>query len=120
MQDPRPILKPSSALVTIKVVHTLVWALFAGCILAIPLMSWLGRHRAAAWLVAIVACECIVLVANRMRCPLTSVAARYTDDRRTNFDIYLPQWLAYYNKLIFGTLYFAGVVYFFLTWPWAD
>jgi hypothetical protein len=29
-----------------------------------------------------------------MRCPLTGIAARYTDDRRDNFDIYLPPWLA--------------------------
>jgi hypothetical protein len=41
----------------------------------------------------------------------TAVAARYTDDRRANFDIYLPEWLARQNKEIFGPLYAAGVVY---------
>jgi hypothetical protein len=51
-----------------------------------------------------------VLLFNRMRCPLTGVAARYTDDRRDNFDIYLPEWLARHNKTIFGTLYVAGVL----------
>jgi hypothetical protein len=98
-------------LVAIKIVHTVVWAIFAGCILAIPVVSWLGHHRAAGWLAAIVAGEVLVLVLNRMRCPLTAVAARYTDDRRANFDIYLPEWLARHNKLIFGGLYVVGVVY---------
>jgi len=103
-------------LVTIKVVHTLVWAIFAACIIAIPVVSWLGNHRAAAWLAAIVAGEVAVLVLNRMRCPLTDVAARHTGDRRANFDIYLPEWLARYNKLIFGVLYAAGLVFAFIRW----
>ncbi len=38
--------------------------------------------------------EVAVLAFNGMRCPLTDLAARYTDDRRDNFDIYLPLWLA--------------------------
>jgi len=28
-----------------------------------------------------------------------------------NFDIYLPEWLARYNKQIFGPLYAVGVAY---------
>ena len=43
-------------------------------------------------------------------CPLTSIAARYTDDRRANFDIYLPEWLARHNKAVFGALYVAGIL----------
>lgn len=44
------------------------------------------------------------------------MAARYTDDRRDNFDIYLPVWLARYNKLIFGPLYFVGVAFALARW----
>ena len=73
---------PSIALRAIKVVHTLVWALFAGCILAMPISSWLGNHRLAVWLGAAVCFEIAVLLVNRMACPLTGVAARHTDDRR--------------------------------------
>jgi hypothetical protein len=40
---------------------------------------------------------------NASRCPL------HTDDRRDNFDIYLPLLMARYNKEIFGTLYVAGL-----------
>ena len=95
----------------IKLLHTAVWAVFAGCIVAIPVLAWQGRFRAAAVLAGIVLGEVAVLWLNRWRCPLTAVAARYTDDRRANFDIYLPEWLARYNKQIFGPLYAAGVAY---------
>jgi hypothetical protein len=46
----------------------------------------------------------LVLIANGGRCPLTTLAARYTMDRRDNFNIYLPEWLARHNKLIFGSI----------------
>lgn len=101
----------STQLKIVKTVHTIAWALFAGCILAIPIASWRGEHQLAAWLAAIVAGEVVVLLLNHWSCPLTAVAARYTEDRRPNFDIYLPEWLAKHNKLIFGVLYLAGLVY---------
>ena len=58
----------------------------ATCILAIPLASWQGHHAAAAWLIAIVRVEVAILVVNGWRCPLTSLAARYTKERHDNFD----------------------------------
>ena len=97
------------ALRTIKIAHTAVWAVFAGCVLAIPVLTWSGATRYAAFCAAAVAVEVLVLAFNRWRCPLTDVAARYTSDRRDNFDIYLPEWLARHNKAIFGTLYLAGM-----------
>ena len=57
-----------------------------------------------------------MLAANGWRCPLTAVASRYTDERRDNFDIYLPNWLASHNKLIFGALYVAGVAFALARW----
>jgi hypothetical protein len=51
-----------------------------------------------------------------MRCPLTDVAARYTDERADNFDIYLPLWLARYNKQIFGPLFAAGLLFTLARW----
>jgi hypothetical protein len=125
MQDPlgiivmklqTPTAARSAPLKVIKAAHTIVWAFFAACILAIPFASWRGEHRVAAWLAAIVFFEVAILVLNRWRCPLTSVAARYTADRRANFDIYLPEWLATHNKSIFGALYFVGVVFVLVHW----
>lgn len=93
----------------IKAAHTVVWAFFAGCIVAIPVASSLGRFTVAAWLAAAVLVEVAILLFNAWSCPLTAVAGRYTADRRANFDIYLPEWLARHNKSVFGMLYVGGV-----------
>ena len=95
----------------VKTVHTLVWALFAGSIIAIPVCAALGNLKLAWGLVSFVLLEVAILLANRMRCPLTDVASRFTTDRRDNFDIYLPLWLARHNKVVFGGLYLAGVIH---------
>jgi hypothetical protein len=84
--------------------------------LAIPLFTWRARLEPAGLFAAIVAVEVIVLVLNRMSCPLTGVAARYTSERRANFDIYLPEWLARNNKAILGTLYCAAVLFLLARW----
>ena len=95
---------------SIKLLHTAVWALFAGCVLAIPVLSWRGELGYAALCAIVVAGEVLVLAFNQWRCPLTGVVARYTGDRRDNFDIYLPEWLARHNKVIFGSLYVGGLI----------
>ncbi|REJ85756.1 MAG: hypothetical protein DWQ36_08235 [Acidobacteria bacterium] len=101
----------------VKMLHTAAWAFFVACILAIPVATLLGRRTLALVFVAIVAVEVVVLLFNRMACPLTAVAARYTEDRRANFDIYLPEWLARHNKTLFGTLYIASIVLLLVRWP---
>ena len=103
-------------LVLIKLVHTLAWAFFASCILAIPVAAGFGRFDEALFLIGIVSIEVVILIVNNWRCPLTPVAARFTTDRRDNFDIYLPEWLARHNKTIFGVLYGAGVLLTLARW----
>ena len=97
-------------------VHTAVWAVFASAILAIPVAVSLGRRELAFNLIAVVSIECLVLAFNGLRCPLTDIAAHYTDDRRPNFDIYLPAWLARHNKTIFGTLFAGALVFTAISW----
>ena len=63
------------------------------------------RFDWAAILTVLILVECGVLALNRGRCPLTNWARRFTDERRDNFDIFLPEWLARHNKAIFGTLF---------------
>jgi hypothetical protein len=96
---------------TVKLVHTIAWAFFAGCILLLPFAAWAERFDLAAALMLVVMVEVLILAFNQFRCPLTAVAARYTEDRQDNFDIYLPLWLARYNKQIFGSLFVAGIVF---------
>jgi len=103
-------------LTVIKLLHTVVWAIFVACILGIFVFAHKGHLTSSLLLIAIVMGEVAVLVWNRMRCPLTDVAARYTTDRAENFDIYLPHWLAKHNKTVFGGLYVVGIAYTIAKW----
>ena len=107
---------PVPALRAIKAFHTLVWAFFAGAIVAIPIATWRDEFAWVAGLIALVLLEVAILAVNRMRCPLTAIAARYTEDRGANFDIYLPLWLAANNKQLFGTLFVAGLLFALFSW----
>lgn len=95
-------------LIAIKLVHTVIWGILAGCILLLPVLAVLQRFRWAAIITVVVLLECALLAINGGRCPLTDLAGRYTVDRAFNFDIYLPNWLAEHNKVLFGILFFAG------------
>ena len=103
-------------LAAIKLLHTAIWAVMAGSILVLPVAAFRRNFRWALILTALIVCECAVLAANRGRCPLTDWAARFTEDRAANFDIYLPEWLARNNKAIFGTLFAVnGLI---VLWRW--
>jgi hypothetical protein len=100
----------------IKLLHTVIWAIMAASIVAVPWAAWFGAFRLAFGLTLLVLGECAVLAVNGGRCPLTDIAACYTEERADNFDIYLPLWLARHNKRIFGFLFVAGELV--LIWQW--
>jgi len=104
------------ALVIVKLAHTAIWAFFVLCILGLPLAAFLRRFDWALGLAVLVLLECCVLALNRGRCPLTNLAERFTEDRSPVSDIYLPVWLARWNKQIFGTLFVLGAI--FTLWQW--
>lgn len=111
-----PTTKQVRVLLWIKLLHTVIWLFFAGCILAIPIAGVQNRFRLATFLTVLVLIECAILVANRWHCPLTDVASRYTDERADNFDIYLPLWLAKWNKTVFGLLFVVGELFVLGRW----
>jgi hypothetical protein len=53
--------------------------------------------------------EIIVLLIFKNNCPLTIVARRYSNSKKANFDIYLPNWLAKNTKLIYTGFLLAFV-----------
>jgi len=114
--DARSDSRRANALVRIRLIHTAAWAFFAGCVLAIPFAAVMRNFRGAAILSGFVLVECAILAMNHGRCPLTNLASRYTDDRRDNFDIYLPLWLARNNKSIFGTIFVLGELLVLALW----
>ena len=106
----------AKGLVGIKLAHTAAWAFFAGCILAIPFAGAVRNFRGAMILSGVVLLECAILAVNRGRCPFTDLASRYTEDRRENFDIYLPRWLARHNKFVFGTIFILSELFVLAMW----
>jgi hypothetical protein len=109
-------LEPAQTLLWIKLLHTAIWLFFASCIVAIPIAGALRQFPLAAVLAGMVLLECIVLAMNRGRCPISNLADQFTKDRRDNFDIYLPAWLARHNKEIFGMLFVVGGSFTLARW----
>ena len=98
-------------LICIKWAHTIVWAVMVAAIFYIFYSGWSGHISTLTYAaLGLIFFETVVLLANKWVCPMTPMARRYTDDARDNFDIYLPEWLAKYNKLIFGTLFIVGLL----------
>ncbi len=71
---------------TIKTLHTLVWAFVVGSIAAVPISAGAQRFDWALGCAGIGLVEVVVLAFNCMQCPLTAIGARYPSDRRPNFD----------------------------------
>ncbi|MBU4054174.1 MAG: hypothetical protein KKA41_07365 [Proteobacteria bacterium] len=116
MKKEKQLISSSGKLKIVKTVHSVIWAFLASCVVAIPFFAWHGEYSIASWLIGIVFIEVAIIAIFGGHCPLTGIAARYTIDRRDNFDIYLPEWLARNNKLIFGSLYVIGVMITVVLW----
>jgi hypothetical protein len=95
----------ASKLVLIKIVHTLIWVffnvvifymLYAVIVNKIDYWLWTGY--------VLIVLEGLTLLVFRFFCPLTIWARRYSDSTKDNFDIYLPNWLAKYTKLIYTSI----------------
>lgn len=92
-------------LIAVKLFHTAVWTFMNVVILYLLSAVITDRIDRWAWIaLVIIGLEFLVLLIFKMACPLTLVARRYSDSTKANFDIYLPEWLARNNKLIYGLL----------------
>lgn len=94
----------------------MVWLFIAGCIVTIPFAAAARFFHASAVLSGVVLFECLILATNRGRCPLTDLAAQHSEERADNFDIYLPLWLARYNKITFGSLFVMSEIFALTRW----
>jgi hypothetical protein len=92
-------------LLLIKIMHTLVWLFFNVVIFYLFYAAVTNKIDVWVWIgLGLFVLEGIVLLIFRMMCPLTVMARKYTDSTKDNFDIFLPNWLAKYTKLIYTTL----------------
>jgi hypothetical protein len=95
----------------IKITHTIIWVFFALCIIMIWVLSFLGYYKETLFPITAIFIEILVLIVNGWHCPLTKLATKYTTQRTSNFDIYLPHWLAKYNMVIFGSLFLGAIIF---------
>ncbi len=98
-------MQKETKLILVKLLHTLVWLFFNVVIFymlyavisnKIDIWLWIGY--------GLVLLEGLVLLLFRFFCPLTLIARKYSDSTKDNFDIYLPNWLAKYTKLIYTSI----------------
>jgi hypothetical protein len=89
----------------LKTVHTIIWIVMA--IANVTAFYWAFVGSFNTWFVVsvtLLGSEIVVIAVNSWHCPLTDVMAKYTMDRKANFDIYLPEWLARNNIKGFSLL----------------
>ena len=98
-------------LIIVKIIHTLIWLFFNAVIFymlyavvndKLDIWLWIGY--------GLILLESITLLMFKFFCPLTLLARRYSNSTKENFDIYLPNWLAKYNKQIYSGIMFIIVV----------
>jgi hypothetical protein len=104
-------LKKSNKLILIKSLHTLVWLFFNVVIFYLLFAAITYKIDKWIWIsIGLIVLEGIVLLIFKMFCPLTIIARKYSDSTKENFDIFLPNWLAKYNKLIYTSIFVIALI----------
>lgn len=102
-------MRNETKLVTIKVIHTIIWLFFNVVIFYMLYAAITNKLDKWLWIgYGLFVLEGLVLLLFKFFCPLTVMARKYSGSTKENFDIYLPNWLAKYNKLIYTSI--LGVI----------
>jgi hypothetical protein len=108
-------MNPQQKLLLLKLLHTVIWLFFVGVIFYILYSGISNRINMYTWIaIGLIVGEGLTLVLFKMFCPITVLARKYSDSDKDNFDIFLPNWLARYNKIIFTSIYVVAVIIVFL------
>jgi hypothetical protein len=98
-------MRSQTKLTIIKTFHTIIWVFFNVVIFYMLYAVIVGKIDRWLWIgYGLFVLEGLTLAAFRFMCPLTVIARKYSDSDRANFDIYLPHWLAKYNKQIYTAI----------------
>jgi len=93
-------------LIRIKIIHTIIWLFFNVVLFYMAYAVIVNKIDVWVWIgIGLIVAEGIVLLIFKKMCPLTIIARKYSDSSKDNFDIYLPNWLAKYNKLIYTSFF---------------
>ncbi len=98
-------MQAETKLTIIKTVHTCIWIFFNAVIFYMLYAVIVNKLDKWLWIgYGLFALEGITLLLFKFFCPLTIMARKYSDSQKDNFDIYLPNWLAKYTKLIYTSI----------------
>jgi hypothetical protein len=98
-------MKGETKLILIKTIHTLIWVFFNVVIFYMLYAVLTNKLDKWLWIgYGLFILEGIILLAFKFFCPLTVMARKYSNSSKDNFDIYLPNWLAKYTKLIYTSI----------------
>ncbi len=104
-------MKKTTKLLAIKLIHTLIWLFFIVVIFYILYSGIFNKMNIYTWIgIGLIFAEGIVLLIFKMFCPLTLIARKYSNSKKDNFDIFIPNWLAKNNKFIFTTIFIIGLI----------
>ncbi len=97
---------PNETKLTItKMIHTLIWIFFNIVIFYMLYAVIVNKIDKWLWIgYVLFMLEGFILFIFKCSCPLTIIARKYSDSSKENFDIYLPNWLAKNNLLIYSTI----------------
>jgi len=103
-------MNPAQKLLAIKLLHTVIWVFFVAVIFYVLYSGVTNNITPYTWIgIALVIGEGLTLLLFKMFCPLTVIARKYSDSQKDNFDIFLPNWLAKHNKLIFTSIFVVAL-----------
>lgn len=100
----------NSKLNLIKFIHTLIWLFFNGVTFYLLYAVIVDKIDKWVWIcLSLIVLEVMVLLIFKSSCPLTILARKYSDSQKENFDIYLPNWLAKHNKVIYSIIVLISI-----------
>lgn len=98
-------MRNETKLTIIRIIHTMIWLFFNVVIFYMLYAAITNKLDIWLWTgYGLFVLEGIILLLFKFFCPLTVMARKYSDSTKANFDIYLPHWLAKYNKLIYTSI----------------
>jgi hypothetical protein len=101
-------------LLLIKLLHTLIWIFFNAVIFYLLYAVIVNRIDKWVWIsIGLIAVEGLILLVFKNICPVTLIARKYSSSGKDNFDIFLPNWLARYNKQIYTSIVALALIILF-------
>lgn len=99
-------MESETKLTLIKAIHTLIWIFFNFVIFYMLYAAIANKLDFWLWVgYGFVLLEGLILLTFKSHCPLNLLARKYSNSPKDNFDIYLPNWLAKYTKLVYTTIF---------------